>query len=108
MKNTITFFNLNDALKYNKSGVLTLLRNLPKYPGTSFLRGLTPLTHNCFKYTTLDIMNYLILAGKRDYEYATTYNDYTISRDYCFLSTDSIIKNKLLHLKDNRIIFLYE
>lgn len=85
-----------------------LVHALPKTTGDSFLINYDALFRSVFQHNEIDVINYVILAGKRDYKYAMTTGDYSLDADFCRLSREELNRNKLLTYKQNRIHFLYE
>lgn len=78
------------------------------FSGSSFLVNPHYLVDFRYKWRDKEIADYIGLASFRNLgEYLVT-KDTTLDLDLSPLTLDSINKNRLLHVKDNRIHFLYE
>lgn len=110
MKNPIIRFDLKKALRRIKGPKTAkrILQVIPQIPGESFLLNYKELEKAVYKYDEVDIINYIVLAAKRDYNYAKAYSDYSLDADFCPLTRAEIDANKLIFYKDGRIYFLFE
>ena len=100
-------FDLNSVLA-NSATPRLIIDNLPKYPGLSFLINYHDLKLNYKFYNKTDVVDYIIMASYRDYNYAVAYDDYTIDWDLVPLTKDKIKSNKLIWSNNGKIFFMYE
>jgi hypothetical protein len=103
-------FNLERSIRSIRGHVTAkaLVHALPKTTGDSFLMNYDSLFQTVFKHNETDVINYVVLAAKRDYRYAKSVGDYSLDADFCYLSREELDRNKLLTYDNNRIYFLYE
>ena len=84
------------------------MKNLPNYPGRSYLVGYELLLHNSNKTSMPELRQYLFLAGSREYAKYLVDGKKTLPLALCPFSTKMVENNGLLHIKHNKVFFKYE
>jgi hypothetical protein len=103
-------FNIERSIRSIRGHITAreLVHTLPKTTGSSFLMDYDSLFRTVFQHNETDVINYIVLASKRDYRYAMTTGDYSLDANFCHLPRKELDRNKLLTYKNQRIYFLYE
>ena len=101
--------------KYLTSKNLPRNRSDPNYKyvdrdfsGGSFLVRPDLLAYNAFRYTSKEICAYLLLASLRNLGDFVVYHKTSLDCFHSVLSPELYNQNRLLHIKDEQIHFLYE
>lgn len=78
------------------------------YSGQSFLVSPKELLEVAFKYERKEVVEYLVLASYRSYTDYIMYGTLTLDVMHSPLPLNKLKNNRLLHIEDNKIHFLYE
>jgi hypothetical protein len=100
-------FDLRKVLQRSVS-IHDVIKYIPYLEGQSFLINYIDLKKYYRLYDETDVMNYVILAGRRDYKYALAYDDYALEDCRTVMTLEQINKNKLIWHKDSKIYLRFE
>ena len=78
------------------------------YSGQSFLVSPKKLLEIAFKYKRKEVVEYIVLASYRSYTDYIMYGTLTLDVMHSPLPLNKLKNNRLLHIEDNKIHFLYE
>lgn len=78
------------------------------FTGNSFLLDPYALWENKHKFTSKEVAEYVGLASYRSYAYYCATKDATLELFHSPLSEETIKKNRLLRIDNDRVHFLYE
>ena len=78
------------------------------YSGQSFLVSPKKLLEVAFKYKRKEVVEYIVLASYRSYTDYIMYGTLTLDVMHSPLPLNKLKNNRLLHIEDNKIHFLYE
>ena len=78
------------------------------YSGQSFLVSPKKLLEVAFKYERKEVVEYIVLASYRSYTDYIMYGTLTLDVMHSPLPLNKLKNNRLLHIEDNKIHFLYE
>jgi len=103
----VTTFDLEKVISYDVGEVIRKIAS-NKYKGQSFLLNFKGLIYARYNYDDIDILNYIVLAAKRDLKYCKAYNTLALDADFCKLSINDINRNKLIWYNNGLIFFRFE
>lgn len=78
------------------------------YSGQSFLVSPKKLLEVAFKYKRKEVVEYIVLASYRSYTDYIMYGTLTLDVIHSPLPLNKLKNNRLLHIENNKIHFLYE
>ncbi len=78
------------------------------FTGKSFLINPYELLAEAHRYTPKEVAQYIGLASFRNYAHYCVSKDTTLDLFHSPVSEDTIKQNRLLHIEDEKVHFLYE
>jgi hypothetical protein len=108
-KDSKRFITLLYNLAYNKLPRVRFKQPKLNLVGNSYILNIDPIFKNIDKQELSYTIQYIKLAGKRDYTLYKYYDLKTLQRSYYpDLFLDNIVSNPLLKITDSEIFFVYE